>query len=60
MEKYNATYVYIGKEELGKVPGCNEKFDESDKFEKVYDKEGIKIYLKRNCSIFGGFINPKL
>ena len=24
----------LGKEELGKVPGCNEKIDESDKFEK--------------------------
>lgn len=50
MEKYNASYVYIGKEELGKVPRCNEKFDESDKFEKVYDKKGIKIYLKSPSS----------
>jgi hypothetical protein len=50
MEKYNATYVYVGKEELGKVPGCNEKFDESDKFEKVYDKKGIKIYVKSPSS----------
>ena len=44
MEKYNATYMYIGKEELKKVPGCYKKFEESEKFEKVYDSRGIKIY----------------
>lgn len=35
---------------MEKVLECNEKFDESDKFEKVYDKEGIKIYVKSPSS----------
>ncbi|MHC1584786.1 MAG: hypothetical protein ACXQS7_00770, partial [Candidatus Syntropharchaeia archaeon] len=44
LKRHNVSYVYIGKEELRKVPDCYRMFEESDKFEKVYDKGGIKIY----------------
>ncbi len=44
-EKYNATYAYIGREELQKYPGVKEKFDQH--FKRVYSNDLGRIWIYR-------------
>ena len=43
MAKYNATYIYVGAEELSHYPHCTAKFDSIEWLKPVYN-ESIRIY----------------
>ncbi len=53
LNKYNVSYVYVGRLERELYEGAGLVKFESNCFEEVFSKEGVKIYKKSNCSISG-------
>ncbi len=52
LQKYDASYVYVGKEELKNAPGCLKKFEDCKQLEKVYECPSGKNHifkLKAGC-----------
>ena len=37
LQKYDASYVYVGKEELKNAPECLKKFEDCEQLEKIYE-----------------------
>ena len=46
LRKYDASYVYVGKEEQKNAPDCLKKFEYCEQLEKVYEDPSGK------CNIF--------
>lgn len=42
--KYNIDYIYLGGNEISDFPEAENKLESNKQLEKVYDREGIKIY----------------
>jgi len=42
--KYGAKFIYLGHEEKAQFPNADRVFDKETNLNKVYDKDGIKIY----------------
>ncbi len=53
LNKYNVSYVYVGRLERELYEGSGLVKFKSNCFEEVFSKEGVKIYKKSNCSISG-------
>jgi hypothetical protein len=44
VQKYNVTYVYIGREELGNYPNCTAHFDSVDWLTQIYAENDLRVY----------------
>jgi len=45
LQRYDASYVYVGKEEQKNAPECLKKFEYGEQFEKVYEDPSGKYHI---------------
>ena len=51
MQKYGASYVYVGKEELKNAPECLKKFEDCKQLEKIYEDPSGKNHIFKPVSV---------
>jgi hypothetical protein len=45
LRKYDASYVYVGEEELKNAPECHKKFEYCEQLEKIYEDPSEKYHI---------------